>query len=234
MRRPSKQLELPRPPTWGGTRLGAGRKLVAPRPSPSHDVREPHEARCPVLVTLRAHATIPSLRSERIFPAIRRAISASMLLWFRVTHFSVQRDHIHLIVEGDDSRALVTGIQGLAARAAKAVNRAVGRHGAVWSGRYHAHTLRSPTEARRGIAYVLLNFRKHLRATAAIDPRSSGPWFDGWRSQQPALERERPVATPRTWLGSVGWRRAGSGIGAEEVGGPRVRSSSRRSRSRRR
>jgi hypothetical protein len=234
MRRPSKQLELPRAPTWGGARPGAGRKLVAPRPSPSHDAREPHEARCPVLVTLRTHAAIPSLRSERIFPAICRAISASMLLWFRVTHFSIQRDHVHLIVEGDDSRALTTGIQGLAARAAKAVNRAAGRSGPVWSGRYHAHTLRSPTEARRGIAYVLLNFRKHLRATTAVDPRSSGPWFDGWRSQPPALEHGRPVAAPRTWLGSVGWLRAGGGIHAEEVGGVTARASSRRSRSRRR
>jgi hypothetical protein len=79
-----------------------------------------------------------------------------------------------------------------------------------------------------------LNFRKHLRATAAIDPRSSGPWFDGWRSQRPALECERPVATSRTWLGAVGWRRAGGGIDAEEVGGLTARSSSRRSRSRRR
>jgi hypothetical protein len=217
MRRRGKvQLELPAAAGWGGARAGAGRKLLAARPSPPHRPRPPHAARWPVHVTLRALDAIPSLRSMRVFPIVRRALSASHKSAFRVIHFSVQSDHVHLVVEGDAPVVLVRGVQGLAGRCAKAVNRAVGRRGRVWSSRYHAHALRTPTEMRRGLVYVLLNFRKHLRAPAGVDPRSSGPWFDGWRAPLPAPRGTGPVAPPKTWLASVGWRRAGGAIATDE------------------
>jgi putative transposase len=63
-----------------------------------------------------------------------------------VAHFSVQGNHIHLIVEAHDNRALSEGVQGLLVRLAKGLNRMMGRHGRVLSERYHAHVLRSPAE----------------------------------------------------------------------------------------
>jgi len=88
--------------------------------------------------------------------------------------------------------------------------------GAVESCRYHSHALRTPTEARRGLVYVLLNFRKHLRAAPGVDPRSSGPWFGGWRTSVPAPSNGVPVVAPRTWLATVGWRHAGGAIAFDE------------------
>jgi REP element-mobilizing transposase RayT len=172
-----------------------------------------------VHITWRAREAIPSLRSPRLFQSVRRSIAAAHKTAFRVVHFSVQSDHMHLIVEGDQAVALVRGLQGLAVRCAKAVNRVLGRAGGVWSSRYHARGLGTPTEVRRGLVYVLLNFRKHLRATAGIDPRSSGPWFTGWR-RAGAVDRcpgdPAPVELPRTWLAAMGWRRAGGAIGVDE------------------
>jgi putative transposase len=215
-RRKKVQLELPAPARWGGARAGAGRKRLAARPSPPHRPRAPHDARWPVHVTLRACDAIPSLRSAWVFPIVRRSLAASHKPAFRVVHFSVQSDHIHLVVEGDAQVALVRGVQGLAGRCAKAVNRAVGRRGRVWSSRHHRHALRTPTETRRGLVYVLLNFRKHLRAAPGVDPRSSGPWFNGWCRRMPAPSGVRPVEPPKTWLATVGWRRAGGAIAVDE------------------
>ena len=199
--------------------------------SPAHRPRARHEGRWPVHVTLRARDGIPSLRSRRVFPILQRSLAASHKAAFRVVHFSVQSDHVHLIAEGDEVNALVRGIQGLAVRCAKGINRAVRRRGRVWSSRYHAHALRTPTEVRRGLVYVLLNFRKHLRAPPSVDPRSSGPWFTGWRRSAPGPEvRDTiPVAPARTWLAIAGWRRAGGAIDVDEqptnrarlIGGPR-------------
>jgi REP element-mobilizing transposase RayT len=169
-----------------------------------------------VHVTLRAYGSLPSLRSMRVFAAVRQALAAAHKANFRVVHFSVQGDHVHLVVEGDSHAALVRGLQGLAGRCAKAINRAAGRKGRVWSSRYHAHALRTPTETRRGFVYVLQNFRKHLRAPPGVDPRSSGPWFDGWRNKAPAAIDASPVAPARTWLGALGWRRAGGSIALDE------------------
>jgi REP element-mobilizing transposase RayT len=170
-----------------------------------------------VHVTLRARDVLPSFRSARLFPFLQRALAAAHKEAFRVVHFSVQSDHVHLIVEGDDRMALIRGVHGLAVRTAKAINRATRRRGAVWSSRYHARALRSPREARRGLVYVLLNFCKHLRAAPAIDPRSSGPWFDGWRTPATAPRDPSPTLPGRTWLVTIGWRRAGGRLALDEA-----------------
>jgi hypothetical protein len=134
-----------------------------------------------------------------------------------VIHFSIQTDHVHLIVEADSTRALARGAQGLAGRCARALNRAWARHGSVWAHRYHARALRTLTEVRHALAYVLLNFRKHLRGAPGVDPRSSGQWFDGWSHMATAPVLPGAIAPPRTWLASAGWRRSGGAIDVHET-----------------
>jgi hypothetical protein len=73
---------------------------------------------------------------------------------------------------------------------------------------------------------VLLNFRKHLHAPPAVDPRSSGPWFDGWTQAQPAPAEPSPVSSPHTWLATTGWRRAGGPIDRREAPAPPARQKS--------
>ena len=110
-------------------------------------------------------------------------------------HFSVQTDHVHLIVEADAADGLRAGINGLACRMARALNRIWRRQGAVWSDRYHARALATPREVRNGLVYVLLNFRKHLRAAPGVDPRSSGAWFDGWSHAPDAADAALPCCS---------------------------------------
>jgi REP-associated tyrosine transposase len=216
-RRRPKQLDLPIPATWGGKRRGAGRKPSGARSGQPHRPRAAHDVRQPLHATLRALPGLPSLRREAIWRALRDAIRRSNRASFRVLHFSVQSDHLHLIAEADSPVARRRGLWGLAVRTARAINRRAGRKGRVWSDRYHARSLGTPREVRRAITYVLLNFCKHLRASPGVDPRSSGPWFDGWTEPPPAPADARPVALPRTWLGATGWRRAGGQIGFAEA-----------------
>jgi len=157
------------------------------------------------------------LRSDRVFSALLDAFIAASLGSFRVVHFSVQTDHVHMIIEADSADHLRRGLNRLACRAARALNRAYRRSGAVWAERYHARALTTPREVRNGLVYVLLNFRKHLRAPRGIDPRSSGAWFDGWADEVPPHGAPCPVVSARTWLASVGWRRAGGRISARET-----------------
>ena len=81
---------------------------------------------------------------------------------FRLTHYSVQSDHLHLIVEAGSSRDLASGMKAIGARLACAANRVFGRGGRVLLDRYHRRMLRTPREVRHAIAYVLLNARRHL------------------------------------------------------------------------
>jgi REP element-mobilizing transposase RayT len=176
-----------------------------------------------VHITLRARRGLQSLRSERAFQAFLRALEGANADAFRVVHFSVQTDHVHLIVEADSADHLRSGLNGLTCRAARALNRVWRRRGSIWGDRYHARALTTPREVRHGLVYVLLNFRKHLRAPPLVDPRSSGAWFDGWSHAQQTPPRPSPVAAPRTWLASVGWRRGGGPIDVREL--PASRSS---------
>jgi REP element-mobilizing transposase RayT len=160
-------------------------------------------------VTLRAGIDVPSLRKESLLPILRAALRCASTARFRLLAFRIQADHLHLVVEADDRTRFTRGMQGLAIRVAKAVNRALGRRGSVWGDRYHARLLRTPREVRAAFVYVLNNFRKHVRASSGLDPYSSASWFDGWASRATRSPEASPVAAPRTWLGHVGWRRGG-------------------------
>ncbi len=203
----ARQLELIR--TWGGRRTGAGRKPAPGRRAVPHRARPLHEGRCPVHVTMRATARLVSLRNDGTFVALRGALLAASNETFRVVHFSVQPDHVHLLVEADDHSSFRRGLQGFAIRAARAVNRALGRCGRVWSDRYHARILATPREVRNALVYVLANWKKHVRGARGLDPRSSAMWFRGWNIAMRDDRADGPVARARTWLMRVGWRRHG-------------------------
>lgn len=209
-RRPT-QLCLPAPRTWGGHRPGAGRKRTpGRRPGVPHRPRPKHVATHPLHVTLRAVDAIGCLRADRVFPSVRRALAASSRAEFRIVEFSVQSNHVHLIAEAEDGRALSSGLRGLAIRLARAVNRVLGRRGKVWDERYHARALATPRAVRHALVYVLTNSRKHSKAATEIDPCSSAAWFTGWLEPRVAFRTgPRPVAIARTWLARIGWRRHG-------------------------
>jgi REP element-mobilizing transposase RayT len=207
-RRRAVQLELPAR-TWGGRRAGAGRK-PGTRRRVSHCARPAHRSAHPVHLTLRARAGLPSLRKPRLFAAVRGAIARASRERFRIVHFSVQGNHLHLMVEADDRYALRAGAHGLGIRAARAVNKTLSRKGAVWDDRYHTRALKSPREVRHGLVYVLMNIRKHdPQSTPGIDPCSSAPWFEGFRDRAPNRTHPPPTRCARTWLATTGWRRHG-------------------------
>jgi hypothetical protein len=107
-------------------------------------------------------------------------------------------------------------MHGLAIRLALAVNRALGRKGMVVGDRYHVRPLTTPRQMRTSMVYVLLNFRKHLRAPAGIDPRSSGPHFLGWHRAPGVTIGPAATVAPTTWMATIGWQLAGGPLKREE------------------
>jgi hypothetical protein len=108
-------------------------------------------------------------------------------------------------------------MQGLGIRLARSINRRLERSGAVLADRYHLHVLKTPTEVRNALLYVLSNARKHAAQDHArydrgwIDPFSSAADFDGWANAvtPDKLALPRCTAAPTAWLLRVGWRRRG-------------------------
>ena len=98
---------------WGGARAGAGRKKTR-RSRVAHRRRRELRKYEPLHVTAKCLPGLPSLRARGTAPEVMRKLSASAeRAGFRLVHFSVQRDHLHLIVEVDDRRSLTSGVRSL-------------------------------------------------------------------------------------------------------------------------
>ncbi len=197
----------PEQPSLFGRRRGPKRGR-RPGSGASHLARAPLARRFPVLVTTRMRA-LPSLRQRKLYRVVEGCLAEGARRDdFRLVEFTVQSNHLHLICEGNDRQALSRGLQGLLIRIARALNRLLGRSGAAFADRYHDRILRTPTEVRNAIAYVLNNARKHAAQGGRrlrrlwVDPCSSAPAFYG-------AGRLGWLPAPETWLMSGGWRRAG-------------------------
>ena len=210
----------------GGYRAGAGRPPKAPEDRKGHRARPILASRYPVHVTLKVVPGIASLRRGRCFQELRRAfVRGKDRFGFRLAHFTVQGNHLHLICEADDARALTRGMQGLSIRMARGLNRRLARSGRLFAERYHARILKTPTEVRRCLVYVYQNARKHAPGGMAdgdwVDLCTSAAWFDGWNRPLHDLrvfpDGEVPIVAARSWLLAKGWRRLGA-IGVDELG----------------
>jgi REP element-mobilizing transposase RayT len=161
------------------------------------------------------------LASERYLKIIRRAVRDSHKGGFRICEFNVLGNHVHLVTEAAGKEALASGVAGFEVRVARRINAAMGRRGTLFPDRYHARYLKTPTEVRNALRYVLMN-RKHHAAEKRfspywIDPCSSATWFDGWAQpirgnepwQRQLLALERPTAKATVWLLTTGWKRHG-------------------------
>ena len=198
--------------SWGGARDGAGRKRVGVQKCVPHRKRGALAARHPVHVTLRIASGLESLRRRRTYAVVRDALAAGASRYgLRLVHYSVMTNHLHLVCEGGDERALARGIKGDCVRMARALNRIWARLGRVFADRYHAHVLKTPREVRNVLNYVLRNAAHHKIQVVGVDPCFSGAWFDGWLGQkaQPSGFPTSPLPRASTWLLTIGWRRHG-------------------------
>jgi len=100
----------------------------------------------------------------------------------RITHFAIESNHLHLIVEAVNTRSM----KGLGVRIARRINRIVRRHGRLIADRYDARALLCPAQVRNAIHYVLWNHKKHTGYGGADEFTS--------------VVHKDVVRPPRTWL----------------------------------
>jgi REP element-mobilizing transposase RayT len=232
-----------------------GRPPKGPRAGAPHKKRPELKRRFPVHVVLRVVEAMGSLRKRHMYKALREAtiavarreLNAVEDGAFRIVHISIQKNHVHLLVEADHKLALSRGMQSFQISAAKHLNSALSvkslrikrgdprtraaykqamanrRRGTVFPDRFHEEIITTPRQARRALAYVLNNWRKHredrhdFSRAWRVDPFSTGVQFDGWKEREDAVvymqyrDTYDPLVVylPKTWLLREGWRRHG-------------------------
>lgn len=193
----------------------AGKRKQRPGPKPGlrpnvrHRERAVHKYWNPLHVTMRAVRGLPTFRAQILFAAFEFAVRTTRREDFRIVEFSVQDDHLHLIVEADDNGALARGMKSFSVRANRLFNAALGRgRGRVWGDRYHRRDLTSPRQVRNALVYCLSNYKKHQGVTSGaprIDPCSSARW-----STQPARARTVRTCVMAAAPRSSSWPPAGA------------------------
>lgn len=172
----------------------------------------------------RLRIGIPSIRRKPALRAFQRAIQRAQDFGLHVLHYSILSNHIHMIVEAKDKKALRSGMSSIATSFAIASQRLFHIKGAIFHGRYHLKVIRTIRQMRNTLEYVLLNYCKHVDFVEHIDSFSSGGHFPHWRKLIPrrrwndvlgwgvdGLSDKLDTAglsRPRSWLARQGWMRA--------------------------
>ena len=129
----SGQLILQPPIGHGGRRPGAGRKALSGHPCESRHRRAdpPTHDEGALHITMQVVKEVGNLRRQRCMKVLWWAFAEGRERFgFRLVHFAVQSNHIHLVAEVEGREALHKGMKGLSVRTARAVECAAGAAGA--------------------------------------------------------------------------------------------------------
>lgn len=138
---------------WGGRRKGAGKKRIHSA-GVAHTKREKITSREPLHVNFKLTVTI---KNENGLRAIKKSLENARK-YFHILHYSLQWNHIHLIIEATDNEALFRGMRSFTNTFVKCMGK-----GSIQKERYHLHVLRSVKETKNAFRYVIFNEAHHSR-----------------------------------------------------------------------
>lgn len=151
----------------GGRREGSGRRRIHSR-GVAHRIREKVNYRTPLHINFKYRT---SIKNKTCLKLLKRAIVNARSHGLRINHFSMQSNHIHLIVEAETNEILTTGMRSLTVTFAKGL-----KQGRVQLERYHLQVLKSIRQTKHALHYVLFNKQKHERGTCSTVDEYCSVW----------------------------------------------------------
>lgn len=202
---------------WGGKRPRAGRPGKSGQVS--HGKRPSLNGSTPVHVTWRLRADSLNLRCGEVSEVFKASALGAKKCGLRILHYSIQGNHLNIMAEASGNSDLYRGLRSFVVRFSKGVKRIVSVRGPLFAGRYHLHVLKTPTEVKRALAYILQNFSKHAKLIWHLDEFSSAPFFGQWsallglnlgpllKDKENFPDLPMHLSRPRSWLAREGWLR---------------------------
>jgi REP element-mobilizing transposase RayT len=150
----------------------AGRPVI-------HDPGIRHTER-PLITRLSSlHLTVKILRikanlkNKVVLSILKRSILNARKMGLRVIHFSLEYDHVHLLIEAENNIILGKGMQAFGVTFSKALNRMRKINGAVYKHRYHFRKIVGARQLKNVLNYIFNNGIKHKTAKSLINPFNS-------------------------------------------------------------
>lgn len=151
---------------------GAGRPAI-------HDIGIRHLARPHLKKPSSLHLTIKikkikaDIKNKSILSILKRAILNARKKGLRVLHYSLEYDHVHLLIEAENNTILGKGMQAFGVTLSKAINRVRKLKGGVYKHRYHFRQISSARELKNVMNYIFSNGMKHKTAMSIVSPFNS-------------------------------------------------------------
>ena len=137
-------------------------------------IKRPKISRLTTLhLTIKVRSNKADIKSKKILKALHHAIKRARLKKLRVIHYTLEYNHLHLLIECADHKVLHQGMQALGISLSKAINRLKQLKGSVYKHRYHFRKLGPGRELKNALQYIFNNGKKHKRTTSIIDPYNS-------------------------------------------------------------
>lgn len=165
MNKKSKQLSLI-------NRSGAGRPARVDR-GIRHIAREIIKKKTALHLTIKVRANKADIKSKVVLKALHHAIKRARLKNLKIIHYTLEYNHVHLLVEASGNQVLHAGMQALGISLSKAINRIKYCSGGVYKHRYHLRKINSLRDYKNVLNYILSNGIKHKRTSSALDPYNS-------------------------------------------------------------
>lgn len=124
-------------------------------------------------LTIKVRENKADIQNKKILKALHHAIKRARLKNLKVIHYTLEYNHVHLLVESSDNKILHQGMQALGISLSKAINRIKRLKGGVYKHRYHFRQISSPRELKNVLHYIFHNGIKHHRTKSIIDPFNS-------------------------------------------------------------
>lgn len=165
---------------------GAGRPAKHDR-GIRHIARDEFKRLTVLHLTVKIDRTKAGLKNKQTLKLLWHAIKKARLKGLKIVHYTLEFDHVHLLVEADNKAVLGTGMQSFGITLSKGINKLKGLKGQVFKTRYHFRKLRTPTEVKKVIHYILGNSIKH-KSSSFINQYNSLVRVDCFRELYPGFE----------------------------------------------
>lgn len=124
-------------------------------------------------LTIKVRENKADIKTKKILKALHHAIKRARLKELKIIHYTLEHNHLHLLVEASDNLILHKGMQALGITLSKAINKIKKLKGGVYKHRYHFRKLNSRRELINVLYYIFKNGIKHKRTLSMIDPYNS-------------------------------------------------------------
>ncbi len=153
-------------------RKGAGRPALHD-PGIRHTNRPHIKKPASLHLTIKVKKKKAEIKNKSVLKILKRAILNARKQGLRVIHFSLEYDHVHLLIEADNNLILGKGMQAFGVTLSKAINRLKKLKGGVYKHRYHFRQISSTRELKIVMNYIFTNGLKHGTAKSILNPFNS-------------------------------------------------------------